>query len=340
MFPIWFPMTRRRISLLSLWLLLLSPLSPASGIHDVPHPDEALVGILLQTSAREEDTLVEIARRYRTGYEATRAANPDVDAWLPGEGTLVTLPTWHILPDAPRRGIVVNIAELRLYHYENDPEGAGMVGVYSVSIGRDGRETPQATTRVTRKAEQPTWYPPESIRRDRAARGESLARVVPPGPSNPLGDHAIYLGLPSYLIHGTNNPMGLGMQVTNGCVRMYPEDIESIFTRVPVGSQVSIVNQPVKAGWSEGVLYVESHPPLEGGKQRWEERVAQLREALMGSVSGRENVSISWERAESALRESRGIPVPVGEQWSLVAGEGRPRLAGEKSPAGRQGPQG
>ncbi|GAB3306989.1 L,D-transpeptidase family protein [Haliea atlantica] len=301
--------------------LVAGPLFAASGIYPLPAPNEALVGELAETVTREEDTLVALARKYRTGYEALRAANPEVDAWLPGEGTPVVLPTRHLLPEAPREGIVVNIAELRLYHYENNPERPDHVGVYSVSIGRDGRETPQATTRVTRKAKDPTWYPPESIRRDHAARGHSLSKVVPPGPANPLGRHAIYLGLPAYLIHGTNNPLGLGMQVTNGCVRMYPEDIESIFGRVPVGSQVSIVNQPVKAGWSDGVLYVESHKPLEGGETDWEARVAQLREALMGAVSGRENVSISWEQAEEALRKSSGLPVPVGSVWSM-AGEG------------------
>lgn len=306
------------VSLLS--LLLAAPLSLASSLYPLPPVEEGVVGEVMQTSARHEDTLVSIARQYRTGYEALRAANPEVDAWLPGEGTPVTLPTRHILPDAPRKGIVVNMAELRLYHYENDAAGNPRVGVYSVSIGRDGRETPQATTRVTRKAQNPTWYPPESIRRDHAARGNTLPKVVPPGPANPLGNHAIYLGLPSYLIHGTNNPLGLGMQVTNGCVRMYPEDIESIFERVPVGVQVSIVNQPVKAGWSDGVLYVEAHKPLEGEKADWESRVAQLREALMAAVSGRENVSISWEQAETALRESQGLPVPVGSVWSVAGG--------------------
>lgn len=308
----------KRYLLLLLSALMAAPLHAASGIYPLPAADEALVGELRETATREEDTLVAIARKYRTGYEAIRAANPAVDAWLPGDGTPVVLPTWHILPDAPREGIVVNIAELRLYHYEADAADSDRVGVYSVSIGRDGRETPQASTRVTRKAKDPTWYPPESIRRDHAARGDTLPKVVPPGPANPLGRHAIYLGLPAYLIHGTNNPLGLGMQVTNGCVRMYPEDIESIFAEVPVGSEVTIVNQPVKAGWSEGVLYVESHKPLEGAPTEWEARVAQLREALMAAVSGRENVSISWEQAETALRESRGHPVPVGSIWSMA----------------------
>lgn len=305
--------------LLPLLLSLLAlPLYAASGVYPLPDPNDALVGKLTETFAREEDTLVGIARKYRTGYEAIRAANPEVDAWLPGEGTVVRLPTWHILPTAPRKGIVVNIAELRLYHYEAESATRDRVGVYSVSIGRDGRETPQATTRVTRKARNPTWYPPESIRRDRAARGEPLPSVVPPGPSNPLGKHAIYLGLPAYLIHGTNNPFGLGMQVTNGCVRMYPEDIATIFARVAVGSKVSLVNQPVKAGWSEGVLYVESHKPLEGALVAWDTRIAQLRQALMDAVSGREDVSLSWEQAEEALRQSRGLPVQVGSVWSVA----------------------
>jgi L,D-transpeptidase ErfK/SrfK len=225
------------------------PAGAASGFYPVPEADEHLVGGPRTTTAAEEDTLVLIGRRYRTGYGAIRAANPLVDAWMPREGTEVLLPTWHILPEAPRQGIVINTAEMRLYHFEAAKgEQPARVGVYAISIGRDGRETPLSAARVTRKAENPTWYPTENIRRDRAARGEPVPAVVPPGPANPLGTRALYLNLPAYLIHGTNREMGIGMQVTAGCVRMYPEDIEYLYDRVPVGSKVEIVHQPVKGG--------------------------------------------------------------------------------------------
>jgi len=288
----------------------------ASGFYPVPEPDEHLVGRPRTTTAADEDTLVLIGRRYRTGYGAIRAANPLVDSWMPREGTEVLLPTWHILPEAPRQGIVINTAEMRLYHFEAAKgEQPARVGVYAISIGRDGRETPLSAARVTRKAENPTWYPTENIRRDRAARGEPVPAVVPPGPANPLGTRALYLNLPAYLIHGTNREMGIGMPVTAGCVRMYPEDIEYLYDRVPVGSKVEIVHQPVKAGWSGDVLYVESHDPLEGSELTQEQRLQQLRAAIARTVGERADFTVDWDRVREAVLESTGVPVPVGPIW-------------------------
>ena len=292
------------------------PAGAASGFYPVPEPDEHLVGRPRTTTAADEDTLVLIGRRYRTGYGAIRAANPLVDSWMPREGTEVLLPTWHILPEAPRQGIVINTAEMRLYHFEAAKgEQPARVGVYAISIGRDGRETPLSAARVTRKAENPTWYPTENIRRDRAARGEPVPAVVPPGPANPLGTRALYLNLPAYLIHGTNREMGIGMPVTAGCVRMYPEDIEYLYDRVPVGSKVEIVHQPVKAGWSGDVLYVESHDPLEGSELTQEQRLQQLRAAIARTVGERADFTVDWDRVREAVLESTGVPVPVGPIW-------------------------
>lgn len=294
----------------------LPPANAASGFYPVPELDDHLVGSPRTTTATEEDTLVLIGRRYRTGYGAIRAANPLVDAWMPREGTEVLLPTWHILPEAPRQGIVINTAEMRLYHFEAAKgEQPARVGVYAISIGRDGRETPLSAARVTRKAENPTWYPTENIRRERAARGEPVPAVVPPGPANPLGTRALYLNLPAYLIHGTNREMGIGMQVTAGCVRMYPEDIEYLYDRVPVGSKVEIVHQPVKAGWSGDVLYVESHTPLEGSELTPEERLQQLRAAIARTVGDRADFTVHWDKVRQAVLESTGVPVPVGPIW-------------------------
>ncbi|WP_162300036.1 L,D-transpeptidase family protein [Kineobactrum sediminis] len=283
------------------------------ALYQMPVEGDDLVGRPRVVVAAEEDTLVRIARRHRTGYGVIREANPAVDSWLPGEGTSVVLPTWHILPQANREGIVINTAELRLYHFEPaSADRVATVGVYAISIGRDGRETPLATAEVTRKARDPTWYPPESIRRERSQQGQVLPQVVPPGPDNPLGTRALYLNLPSYLIHGTNRPMGIGMQVTAGCVRMYPEDIDYIFARVPVGTKVQIVHQPVKAGFSGGVLYVEVHDPLEGVTDTREERMQALREAIAQTVGDRSGFRVDWDLAELAVIESSGIPVPVG----------------------------
>lgn len=290
--------------------------SAASGFYPLPDPEDHLVGRPQTTAASEDDTLVLIGRRYRTGYGAIRAANPLVDSWMPREGTEVLLPTWHILPEAPREGIVINTAEMRLYHFEGARgERPARVAVYAISIGRDGRETPLAGARVTRKAENPTWYPTETIRKERAERGEPVPAVVPPGPANPLGTRALYLNLPAYLIHGTNRELGIGMPVTAGCVRMYPEDIEYLYDRVPVGSKVEIVHQPVKAGWAGNVLYVESHDPLEGLELTQEERLQQLRAAIARTVSDRADFTVDWDKVREAVLESTGVPVPVGPIW-------------------------
>ncbi|QIB67255.1 L,D-transpeptidase family protein [Kineobactrum salinum] len=308
--------------LLTLLALLAGAETAAGSLYSVPGAGEDLVGQPQLTTAAEEDTLVQIGRRYGTGYGAIRAVNPLVDAWLPGEGTEVMLPTWHILPQAKREGIVINTAEMRLYHYQSTAgDGPSEVGVYAISIGRQGRQTPLATAKVTRKARNPSWYPPESIRRDRAALGETLPTRVPPGPDNPLGSHALYLNLPAYLIHGTNRPLGIGMEVTNGCVRMYPEDIEYIYERVPVGSTVQIVHQPVKVGWSDDVLYAEVHAPLEWEQVGIEQRLQQARAAIAAAISDHPGFSVSWNQVEVAVLESSGLPVAVGPAWRVEADE-------------------
>ena len=309
------------------------PPGAASGYYPLPLPDEQLVGHPLTTVASAEDTLVLIGRRYRTGYGAIRNANPLVDSWMPGHGTEVLLPVWHILPEAQREGIVINTAEMRLYHFEPArDEQPARVGVYAISIGRDGRETPRAAARVVRKAENPTWYPTESIRRDRAERGKPVAAVVPPGPDNPLGTRALYLNLPAYLIHGTNRELGIGMPVTSGCVRMYPEDIEYLYDRVPVGSKVEIVHQPVKAGWSGDVLYVESHASPEGPGIPQEQRLQQLRAAIARTVGGRPDFTVDWNKVRDAVLESTGVPVPVGPAW--LVDETLDQVEGSAAPAG------
>ena len=230
----------------------------------LPPPDVDLIGEVQVVDARQEDTLLDIARRYGLGYEEIIQANPGVDRWLPGAGTPVVLPTRYILPDAPREGIVLNLPEMRLYYYPKPKAGEMPVVVtHPVSIGRMDWKTPLGTTRVIAKQEEPNWYPPESIKAEHAARGDILPDVVPGGPDNPLGMFAMRLGIPGYLIHGTNRPFGIGMRVTHGCVRMYPEDIERLFSMVPINTRVHIVNQPIKAGWFAGTLFLESHVPLE-----------------------------------------------------------------------------
>lgn len=226
--------------------------------HTLPEKGD-IIGQDYQVIAQQDDTLIDIARSHNVGYEEILSANPEVSVWMPGEGTAVTIPRRHILPNEARKGIVINVAELRLYYYpEVGPGETPWVETYPIGIGREGYSTPLGITKTTIRLENPAWYPPRSMRQEAAERGEPAPAVVPPGPDNPLGAHAILLDIPGYLIHGTNQPDGIGMRASRGCIRMYPEDIASIFDNVPSGTQVNIIDQPVKVGANEkGDAYVQ-----------------------------------------------------------------------------------
>ncbi|MBZ5488307.1 L,D-transpeptidase family protein [Halomonas aquamarina] len=249
-----------------------------------------------------EETLIDIARRHNIGYEEMRMANPDISMWVPGEGTEVVIPARYILPPAPREGIVVNLSELRMYYYPADKPG--IVETYPVSVGREEFATPVGITRTTVKVKDPAWAPPASMRREAAERGEPAPAVVPPGPDNPLGEHAILLAMPSYLIHGTNRPDGVGMRASRGCIRMYPEDIKSLYERLPSGTKVNLMDAPFKAGWAaDGTLFVQSYPQLEENQGDFEplinaiERVDELTE---------DQVEVDYEQVKRALEASDG----------------------------------
>lgn len=242
---------------------MLLPLGSAAEIYDLPPDGSDVIGAVSVVTARADDTLIDIARRHGLGYEDIVIANPDVDVWLPGEGTEVVLPTRFVLPPGPRNGVVLNLAEYRMYYFPPVQDGeTPVVMTYPMSIGRMDWETPLGRTRITAMARNPAWYPPESIRAEHEADGNPLPRVVPPGPDNPLGAHAMRLDLPGYLIHGTNRPAGVGMRVTHGCIRMFPEDIAYLFERVSVNTPVYLINEPVKMGWDGDQLVIEVHRTL------------------------------------------------------------------------------
>lgn len=270
--------------------------------------DSQLVGEPTSITAKYEDTFVSLARTYDLGFEELVRANPGVDPWLPGEGTQIQLPTQFILPSAPRTGIVINLPELRLYYFPDGEEGR--VITHPISIGRMDWGTPLGVTAVQSKVRNPTWYPPQSIREEHAADNRPLPPVVPPGPDNPLGKHALRLGIPGYLIHGTNKPSGVGMRVTHGCIRMFPEDIEALFNDIPVGTPVRIVNQPVKLGrdGSGSTYYVEAHPPLEEKEPDADWSLTALTRAYVAAVEEGQGAGFDWARAEQIAASSRGIP--------------------------------
>jgi L,D-transpeptidase ErfK/SrfK len=276
----------------------------------LPPEGTDVVGIVQVAIARHEDTLPDLARRYDLGYQEMVAANPDVDPWLPGEGARVVLPTQFVLPDAPREGLVLNLASMRLFYYPRPKAGeTALVITYPIGIGREGWQTPQGTSRITEKTVQPAWVVPASVRREHAEMGDPLPPVVPPGPDNPLGDFAMRLSLPSYLIHGTNQPYGVGIRVSHGCVRLYPEDMARLFPEVPVGTRVTIVNQPYVAGWRDGQLYLEAHQPLAEEARHWGNSLKPMEKVVARKAAAPGGVD--WDKAGTVAREARGIPFPV-----------------------------
>jgi L,D-transpeptidase ErfK/SrfK len=281
----------------------------ASAAEYVIVEDQDLIGAPRVIQARYEDTFPSIARAHNVGFEALRRANPGVDPWLPGEGTAIIVPAQFVLPRTPRHGIVVNLPELRLYYFPAD--GSGRVITHPVSIGRMDWRTPLGRTTIVNKSRNPSWYPPESIRAEHAAMNDPLPAVVPPGPDNPLGAHALRLAIPGgYLIHGTNKPAGVGMRVTHGCIRMFPEDVEALFSIVEIGTEVQIVNQPYKLGFGEDGLYLEAHEPLPALREGMESVSSAVTALTRIYVAVTENrtAQVQWDTAEVAIEAARGIP--------------------------------
>jgi L,D-transpeptidase ErfK/SrfK len=284
-------------------------------------PDQTVVGEPQIVFTTADNTFSSLAREYGLGYDELVAANPGIDPWLPGDNTPILLPTQYVLPDAPYRGVVLNVAAKRLFYFPEVAEGEPIqVITYPVGIGRVGWETPLGQAKVVAKATDPTWYVPRSVREEHAARGDPLPSIVPPGPENPLGRHVLQLNMPGYLIHGTNKPYGVGMRVSHGCVRLYPENIELLYSMVGVGESVRIVNEPYLIGRLKGEYYLESHAPLEEDELPPEERL----DKLFASVRDDSGVFVDETEqghARSVVNESTGVPVRVllGDTYEVYA---------------------
>ncbi|EXI81590.1 MAG: putative L,D-transpeptidase ErfK/SrfK precursor [Candidatus Accumulibacter appositus] len=303
----------------------------AAATFPLPPAGSDVVGEIEFTRASRADTLLDIARRHDIGQDEILLANPNVDRWLPAEGAPVTLPTRYILPRAERTGLVLNLPEMRLYYYPKPlREQTPLVITHPVSVGRMDWVTPLGKTTIVAKERDPSWRPPESVKEEHAReQGEILPDVVPAGPDNPLGRFAMRLGLPGYLIHSTNKPFGVGMRVTHGCIRMYPEDIERLFDLVPVRTQVQVVNQPIKVGWLDGALYVEVHPPMDEDQEKYEEIMNAASDRITQAIAETGNpqaVVLSDNAIRAAFAEKSGIPVMISE--SLYGGGSREAPAG------------
>lgn len=288
----------------------------ADETYDLPeYPLGARVssGEMTTYTIQEEDTFPDIARHFGLGYVELRAANPDVDPWAPSPGTEIVIPGFNLLPRAPQQGIVINLGDMRAYYFKKP--GAKPL-TYALGIGREGLATPTGSTTIVRKAAYPSWYPTERMRKEKPF----LPASVPPGPSNPLGTHAMYLGWPTFLIHGSNKPWGIGRRVSSGCVRMYPEDIISLFDMVPNGTKVTVVDQPILVGWLDDGLYLEANPTKTqsneievNGEISERPLTPELKDVIIAAAGADAAERIDWSIVDRAVRERRGYPVLIAQ---------------------------
>ncbi len=288
----------------------------ATHVFTLESPEDQVIGELQVTKVMGEDTLPDIARRFNLGYEEIARANPGVDPWVPGEGREIVLPTQFVLPAAPQEGLVINLAQLRVFYFPKVKEGEPRTVItHPIGIGKVGWQTPEGTTKVTGKRTNPTWFPPASVRKEHREAGDPLPSKVPPGPDNPLGAHMMTLGWPSYLIHGTNKPYGVGLRSSHGCIRFYPEDIAELYGKIPVGTKVTVVNQPFVFGWHDGALYVQAFPVMEDDEREHPKAADKLLNAAISDEMWQKvkehGAAIDLETVNGLMAQPRGIALPV-----------------------------
>ncbi len=297
----------RSAVLLALAFAACRSAGPPPHFLEAPPPSPDLVGHLEFHVAHAEDTLIDLAPALGVGYVELLAANPGVDPWLPKEGSRLVVPRARLLPSGPREGIVINLGDLHLYYFEKGAPPRA----YPIGVAKDGFTTPMGDTVVTSKREDPPWIPGPS------ARADGKPARVEPGPDNPLGKYALYLGWPSYLIHGTNEPRGVGRHVSRGCIRLYPDHIAELYARVEPGTPVRVVNEPVKFGRIAGVLFIEVNPDAEQsleldetGKTPAPRAPEDLREQVT-RAAGPDADRVDWPRVERAALRRSGVPTPA-----------------------------
>jgi L,D-transpeptidase ErfK/SrfK len=275
-----------------------------------------VIGRLAAIRLRDGDTLPDIARHFSLGINTVSAANPQVDVWVPRAGERIVLPLSFILPKSRRNGILINLAAMRLFYFKKDGDRLA-VSTFPVGVGTEERPTPMGQMYIARKKSQPTWYVPASIAADHRKKGDPLPDHVPPGPLNPLGEYALYLSQSGYLVHGTNKPASVGLRATNGCIRLYPEDIKRLYNTTPLNTPVSIVDQPYLVGRRDGVIYLEAHAPYDASG------AAELKKAYVGlkKLEKQTGRAVDWIKVKQVVTETRGIPVAVSV---LAPGDAKP----------------
>jgi L,D-transpeptidase ErfK/SrfK len=288
--------------------------------------EDDVIGQLAFIKLEKEDTLPDIARHFSLGINEVSAANPGVDTWAPEAGERIILPLSHILPDSLRKGIVINLAAMRLFQFKGDTTSL-VVSTYPVGVGTAERPSPTGQMYVQRKTTRPTWHVPASISEDHRKKGDPLPAKVLPGPLNPLGEYALYLSKSTYLIHGTNKPSSIGLNATNGCIRLYPEDVKRLYGNTPVNTPVRILNQPYLIGQRNGVVYLEVHALQEDPDAVELDKIyTKLR-----NIEKKSTRRLDWKKVEETLTEARGIPVPISK-ISQRSGKGTAEAIEAKHP--------
>lgn len=310
---------------LCLSLATLLAAGPAAALEfPLPPPGEDIVGQVQTVTAKYEDTFADLGTQYDLGYLEMIAANPGVDPWLPGAGTQIVLPTRFVLPPGPREGIVINLAEYRLYYY---PKDQNVVYTYPLGIGREGWGSPIAVTKVTAKTPNPTWTPPASVKAEHLADNDPLPNVVPAGPDNPLGPFKFSLALPGYLIHGSNKKFGIGMRTSHGCFRLYNNNVLELSGIVPIGTSVRIMSEPYKFGVSGGKVYLEAHAPLdENGNPSVVDKHTAVINALLKRTDLGSNLRMNWDVVRDVVAAEDGMPVEIAVPNGNAVSAGEPEI--------------
>lgn len=295
---------------ISAGLLLLASSQAFAAAYTLPPASESLIGKTLFIGAKNGDNVVNIAERYNLGYNALDNANPQLDMarGFPA-GAPVQIPTAHLIPNEPREGIIINLPEMRMYYF---PAGSGQVLTYPIGIGKIGKTIPIAKAKITRKVKNPTWIPPEDIREFNLQQGIVLPQVMPPGPDNPLGPYAIYMSLPTYLIHSTIFPESVGRRASFGCIRMYESDIQTFFPSIQGGIPVVIINKPIKVAWQDNKLYMEAHPPLEEHNTAMDASLPGAVQSITNMTTNSEPMLVDWQMVSYLVKERDGVPHEIG----------------------------
>src|SRR6185312_360252 len=299
-----------------------------AAVFTLPPNGGSLIGQDQQIQTQSADTLLDLARKYSVGYWEIQEANPRVDMWLPGQGTGLTIPGRFIVPPVDHKGIVINLPQHRLFYFPKPRRhDQPIVITYPVSPGEGDWPTPVGVTRIIRKVPHPVWIPTAHILKAHRDAGDPIPKIWPAGPDNPMGEWALETTLShgEIYIHGTNNPMAIGMSVTHGCVRLYPEDIAALYPVVRVGTAVTVVNEPVLASLQDGELYLEVHPPTNSNHVAAAPDLDKISQIIDTAIA-QNVVAIDWDKVRQVAAQANGIPQLIGIQ-------------ADYTPPGASGPQ-